>query len=221
MLAIVETLTPAELARQLANPDGAAGLEVADWLNENNSQANIRTIALLAVEAGCSVLEIGFGNGRTAPFVIAQAPDVQYAGIDISPTMVSEASAYNAELVTARKASFQLASANELLFDAGSFDRVFSIGVIHFWTEPLASLAELRRVLRPGGVMLMACLAPREPPGFAKPEYGFHLREAVEWDDLCRRAGFVNVSVQEVESEQITLTGVPTKRYGIVMKAWA
>ena len=70
--------------------------------------------------------------------------------------------------------------------------------------------------------MLMACLAPREPPGFAKPEYGFHLREAVEWDDLCRRAGFVNVSVQEVESEQITLTGgVPTKRYGIVMKAWA
>ena len=150
-MAIVETLTPAELARQLANPDGAAGLEVADWLNENNSQANIRTIALLAVEAGCSVLEIGFGNGRTAPFVIAQAPDVQYAGIDISPTMVSEASAYNAELVTARKASFQLASANELLFDAGSFDRVFSIGVIHFWTEPLASLAEVRRVLRPGG----------------------------------------------------------------------
>ncbi len=151
MLAIVETLSPSELARQLANPDGAAGLEVADWLNENNSQANIRTVAMLAVEAGCSVLEIGFGNGRTAPLVIAQAPDVQYAGIDISPTMVSEASAYNAELVAARKASFQLASANELLFDAGSFDRAFSIGVIHFLTEPLAWLAEVRRVLRPGG----------------------------------------------------------------------
>ena len=98
-MAIFETLTPAEQARQLANPEGAVGLAVADWLNEINKQKIARSVASLGVEAGNRVLEIGFGNGRAAPEVIAQAADVQYSGIDISPTMVAEASAFNAALV--------------------------------------------------------------------------------------------------------------------------
>jgi hypothetical protein len=35
-MAIFETLTSAERARQLANPEGEVGIAVADWLNENN-----------------------------------------------------------------------------------------------------------------------------------------------------------------------------------------
>ena len=218
-MAIFETLTPVERARQLANPDGAIGLAVADWLNENNKQGNQRTVALLAVEAGHHVLEIGFGNGRTAPFVITQAADVRYTGIDISPTMVAEASTFNAALVEAGKASFHLAYAHEMPFDSRSFDRVFSIGVIHFWAEAAASLVEVRRVLRPGGLMLMGCLAPREAPDFARREYGFYLRDATEWEALCREAGFTDINIQTDESEQITLSGLPTKRYSIRMTA--
>src|SRR5208337_2874122 len=37
-MAVFETLTPAEQARQLANPEGTVGLAVADWLYENNKQ---------------------------------------------------------------------------------------------------------------------------------------------------------------------------------------
>ncbi len=135
-MAAIETLTPPELARQLADLDGGACRAVAAWLNQNNSQANARTIALLGVDTGCRVLEIGFGNGPAAAAVIGQAPDVRYAGVDISPTMVAKASGYNAALVEAAVASFQLASAHALPFAAESFDRAFSIGVIHFWTEP-------------------------------------------------------------------------------------
>ena len=220
-MTIFETLTPAERARQLANPEGAVGLAVADWLNENNRQANEKSVTLLAVEAGHHVLEIGFGNGRTAPFVIGQAADVRYTGLDISPTMVTEASTFNAALVEAGKASFHLAFAHEMPFDGDSFDRVFSIGVIHFWAEAAASLAEVLRVLRPGGLMLMACLAPREAPDFAKRDYGFYLRDAAEWESLCREAGFSDVNVQTVESEQITPGGLPTKRYAIGVRARA
>src|ERR1700749_1886637 len=113
-MAIFETLTPAERARQLANPEGAVGVAVADWLNENNKQANAKVVAQLSVEAGHHVLEIGFGNGRTVPIVMGQASEVRYAGIDISPTMVAEASRFNAELVAAGKASFHLASADAM-----------------------------------------------------------------------------------------------------------
>jgi ubiquinone/menaquinone biosynthesis C-methylase UbiE len=82
--------------------------------------------------------------------------------------------------VQAGKASFHLASADAIPFGDDCFDRVFSLGVIHFWIEPMASLVEVRRVLRPGGLMLMGCLAPKEAPDFARVEYGFHLRDASE-----------------------------------------
>ena len=105
-MAIFEKLTPAERARQLGNSEGEVGIAVADWLNETNKAANAKTVALLGVIAGDHVLEIGFGNGRTVPDVIGQAADVRYTGIDISPTMVAEASRFNAALVAAGKASF-------------------------------------------------------------------------------------------------------------------
>jgi ubiquinone/menaquinone biosynthesis C-methylase UbiE len=119
------------------------------------------------------VLEIGFGDGRTVPSVVTQAADVRYTGIDISPTMVEEASRFNAELISAGRANFVLGSAQTMPFDEDTFDRAFSIGVIHFWTEPEAALEKVRRVLRAGALMLMGCLAPQGAPVFARPEYGF------------------------------------------------
>jgi ubiquinone/menaquinone biosynthesis C-methylase UbiE len=199
---IIEPLTPAELARQLANPDGTVGIAVADWLNETNKQAIAKCVAALGVEAGARVLEIGFGSGRAAPEVIAQAADVQYVGVDISPTMVAQASAFNAALVAAGRASFQLGSAERMPFADGVFDRVFSIGVIHFWIDPAASLMEVRRVLRFGGLMWMGCLARQEAPDFAKTEYGVHLRDAAEWDALCRAAGFTDVHAETIDTQQ-------------------
>ena len=220
-MAVFETLTLAEQARQLGNPEGAVGLAVAEWLNENNRQGNAETVGLLGVEAGNRVLEIGFGNGRTVPDVTAQAVDVTYCGVDISPTMVTEASTFNAALVASGKASFDLASAEKMPFADHSFDRVFSNGVIHFWTEPAAALAEVRRVMRPGGTMVMACLAPREAPDFARPEYGFHLRDAASWDALCRVAGFPDVHVETVVDEHSTPSGAPIRHYGIIVRGRA
>lgn len=220
-MAIVETLTPAERARQLGNPDGAVGLAIAERLNETNKESNAKAVALLSIEAGNHVLEIGFGNGRTVPDVIAQASEVRYAGIDISPTMVEAARGFNAVLVAAGQASFHLGSAERMLFADAAFDRVFSTGVIHFWTDPAACLAEVRRVLRPGGLMLMGCLAPREAPDFARPEYGFHLRDAAVWDRLCRAAGFAAVNVETREANQIAPNGVPTRWYLIRVTARA
>ena len=219
-MAIFETLTPAERARQLRDPEGEVGIAVADWLSETNRAGNATTVALLGVTTGNHVLEIGFGNGRTVPDVIGQAADVRYAGVDISPTMVAEASRFNAALVAAGRASFHVGSAERMPFADHAFDRVFSVGVIHFWAEPGASLVEVHRVMRLGGLMVMGCLAPKDPPDFAQPEYGFHLRNAAAWDALCRAAGFVTVNVETLQFEQITPNG-PIKLHTIRVTARA
>ena len=69
-MVVFGSLPPAEQARQLANPEGQVGIEVAEWLNGNNCAGNARVLAMLDVQAGHRVLEIGFGNGRAAPAVI-------------------------------------------------------------------------------------------------------------------------------------------------------
>ncbi|HEV2335163.1 MAG TPA: methyltransferase domain-containing protein [Stellaceae bacterium] len=218
-MAVFESLTPAERARQLGNPEGTIGIAVAKWLNENNRQSNAKIVAMLGLAPGNYVLEIGFGNGRIVPDIIAQAADVRYAGIDISATMVEEATRFNAALADAGRVRFHCGSAERLPFAEDSFDRVFSIGVIHFWAEPIAPLVEVRRVLRHGGISLMGCLHPRTAPDFARPEHGFHLRDAAGWTELYRAAGFTEIGVETVETQQINPDGMPTTRYGFRITA--
>lgn len=218
-MAVFNSLQPAEQARQLANPEGSVGIEVAEWLNGYNLEVNTRALALLGVQAGCHVLEIGFGNGRAAPDVIGQAAGVQYAGIDISPTMFDEANRFNAAFVAAGRASFHLASAERMPFADASFDRVLAIGVIHFWINPIVPLMEIRRVMRPDGLAFMGSPDPRSPQEYARPEFGFHLRSAAEWRALYHQAGFSTVDAESVESEKLTPGGVSTRRYSIRITA--
>ena len=214
-MTIFSSLPPSEQARQLANPEGPIGLAVAEWLNGNNRDANAQILAMLQVQRGCHVLEIGFGNGRTVPEVVNLAPEVRYVGIDISQTMFDEANRYNAVLISGGRASFHLAPAECMPFPNESVDRVFSAGVIHFWADPIVSLREVHRVMRPGGRAVMQGQDPRSTRPCARPEFGFYLRSAEEWDALCREAGFREVDAKGFEWEQTTPEGVPTKRYSV------
>ena len=212
-MAIFGALSPAEQARQLANPEGQVGLEVAEWLNGNNRANNAETLDLLDLLAGCRVLEIGFGNGRAASEVIGRATDIRYEGVDISPTMFNEAKRFNADLIASGRASFHLCSAERMPFADASIDRVFAIGVIHFWSNPIASLVEIRRVMRREGLAVMGSLDPLSAPEFARPEFGFYVRSAEEWRTLFCQAGFASVERQVIEVTGITPDGTPTKRH--------
>lgn len=218
---IFDSLQASEQARQLANPDGEIGIEVAAWLNRNNRDGTARIIERMALQPGQQVLEIGFGNGYAAGEVLALHPTLRYAGIDISPTMVGEALRRNAGAVAERRASFHLGDAGRMPFPDAAFDAAFSIGVIHFWQHPSKSLAELRRVMRPGALTLHSCLDPRTEAPFVKPEYGFHRRPAQEWLALFRAAGFASADATVRETEQTNPDGTPTKRYSVAIAARA
>ena len=133
------------------------------------------------------------------------------AGIDISPTMVEEARRFNAKFLARGRAEFHCAGAERMPFPDASFDRAFSIGVIHFWPEPVIALRELRRVLKPGGFAILAALAPPATWDFARAEFGFYLRHAATWEALCRDAGFREVKAETVEVEQGAAGGAPVK----------
>lgn len=99
------------------------------------------------------VLDVGSGGGLLA-LRLAQQPEVEtVTGIDLSGDMVSMARA-TAELHGADAQFLQLDAA-EMPFADASFDLVVSTLSMHHWADPLRVLGEIRRVLAPGGKMLL------------------------------------------------------------------
>ena len=198
----LQALTPAERARHLGNPAGEIGIAIANSLNVNNKVLYDLTLPRLALAAGDHVLEIGFGNGRFVADTMLLADRLKYCGIDISSTMLDEATRFNAALIADGTASFQLASADKIPFGDNHFDKVFAIGVLHFWRDPAVELAEIRRVLRNGGLSVMIAIDPQSASAIphARPEYGFHLKDADTLAALHREAGFDHVIVEIIES---------------------
>ena len=101
---------------------------------------------------GMRVLDVGCGPGTiTVGLAEAVAPG-RVVGLDVQPSVLGEARAHAAARRTANVA-FQAGSATALPFPDGAFDAVFAHTLLEHVREPLAVLREVRRVLRPGGVL--------------------------------------------------------------------
>ena len=217
----LNALAPSEMARLLGKPEGEAGRAVGERLNRVNADITTAVYRRLQLRPSDRVLEIGFGNGKLLTKLLACADDLTYVGVDISETMVTEAIAFNAELVAAGQASFRLAPAEAIPCPDRSFDKVFAVNVIYFWPDPVRALAEMRRVLRPDGMSVIAAVKPdtdQPPPPFAREEYGFRVRDAATVVTLHRDAGFGQIELEDYEEISTRPDGTPWKRrYSIVI----
>lgn len=112
------------------------------------------------VGAGDRVLDVGTGPGYLALAASSLVgPGGVAVGIDASPEMIVRARELAARAGSA--AEFRLASAAALPFEDGSFDVVVSRLVLHHLPGEVKTkaLAEMLRVLRPGGRLLVADMA--------------------------------------------------------------
>ncbi|NYJ06972.1 class I SAM-dependent methyltransferase [Petropleomorpha daqingensis] len=108
-----------------------------------------RFVAWLAVPAGARWLDVGCGTGALSATVLAAAEPSAVLGVDPSPDFVAHAAAH----VTDPRASFREGSAQALPVDDAAFGAVVSGLVLNFVPDPVAALAEMRRVARPEGVV--------------------------------------------------------------------
>jgi SAM-dependent methyltransferase len=186
------------LAKHLANPSGEIGAAVIERLNTTNDPNYRGALARLGVSPGDRVLEIGFGNGHQLRRIVELAEGVRYTGIDISPTMVAQATASNSDLVGNGRAELFAGNSARLPFAAAAFDRALSLNTIYFWVDPVIDLLEVRRVLRPGGRLLIGALAPWSTTERQVFRHGFHFHDASALESLLRAAGFADISIDTV-----------------------
>jgi ubiquinone/menaquinone biosynthesis C-methylase UbiE len=107
------------------------------------------------------VLEVGCGPGHLS-IALTKRHAFVVTGLDLDPAMIDRARA-NAERSIAageRHPTFVVGDVASLPFDVGAFDVVVSTFSMHHWDDPSAGLAEIGRVLRPGGRALIWDLRP-------------------------------------------------------------
>ncbi|MCX5970559.1 MAG: class I SAM-dependent methyltransferase [Coprothermobacterota bacterium] len=111
------------------------------------------------------VVDVGCGPGLLVEAIALRYPALRLVGVDIAAPMVARACESAAASGLARQVSFRVGDAQSLPFSDASVDFLVSTLSLHHWPDPVAALAEARRVLRPGGQFLFFDLR-RDAPRF-------------------------------------------------------
>ena len=115
-----------------------------------NTLSFLKTWADISPQA--TVLDVACGTGEFERLVLAENPAQQMFGVDISEKMLLVA---REKINAYPNVSFQTSSASFLPFTNNSFDIVVSASAFHYFEDPLAALAEMKRVLKPDGTLVI------------------------------------------------------------------
>ena len=105
-------------------------------------------VAALQLPAGAHVLDVGTGPGRLPVEIARRSPQVRVTGLDVSPRMIEAATA---AIEPGQQVTAEVGDVAKLPYRDGSVDLVVSTLSQHHWPDRAAALAELARVLAPGG----------------------------------------------------------------------
>jgi ubiquinone/menaquinone biosynthesis C-methylase UbiE len=116
-------------------------------LFNRNPKSNLAAVDRLSLRPGDRFLDLGCGLG--AALEHAAATGAETSGIDPSPAMVERASG------RVSRAEVAEGSAESIPFEDDRFTAALAVSTYHHWADPEAGLAEVRRVLAPGGRLLI------------------------------------------------------------------
>ncbi|MDT3396707.1 class I SAM-dependent methyltransferase [Streptomyces sp. B1866] len=111
-------------------------------------------VAAVAPRAGV-VLDVGTGPGRLLHEVAARRDDLVLEGVDVSADMIAVARQAATERGLSGRLALQTADVAALPYGVGGVDLVVTTLSMHHWPAVDAAAAELARVLRPGGSLLV------------------------------------------------------------------
>lgn len=118
----------------------------ADYVAESHQH----TLPYISLAPNSRILDVGCGTGVFLQHILGDEPSLELAGVDLSGAMLKVAHDRFDKLHP-----FVHGSVNALPLSDASFDQVVSCSSLHYWPDPYRGVAEMARVLRPGGQLVL------------------------------------------------------------------
>ncbi|MFN7929934.1 MAG: class I SAM-dependent methyltransferase [Blastocatellia bacterium] len=124
-------------------------------MNQSHSKLTDWGLQHVPIGRHFTILDVGCGGGRALQKLAALAPKGKLYGVDYAAGSVATARAKNAALIQTGQVVIQLASVSQLPFPDNQFDLVTAIETQYYWPDLANDMKEIRRVLKPGGTLLV------------------------------------------------------------------
>jgi SAM-dependent methyltransferase len=118
-------------------------------IEERPGARELRTVSyrMLGLRRGATLVDVGSGSGHAAAELAAKG--LKVTGVDADPEAVAAAR------TRAPGAMFHVAHSDDLPLEAGSMDGYRAMRLFHLLADPVPTVLEARRVLRPGGRIVL------------------------------------------------------------------
>lgn len=153
-----------------------------------------------------AAVDLGCGTGRAAVELQRRIDSAYIAAVDVSPAMLSQA---RLRPTGGPSIGIVQADLSQIPLAARAFDLVFSNLALQWASDFQGALNEIRRILKPGGMLLFSVPGPRsfgnlrlQPKPGARAEMPIYMPDLQELGDLLVTAGF---SEPVMDSELIAL----------------
>lgn len=159
-------------------------LESASWWNAGMRDVASSLLRLTALPAAGAMLDIGCGSGQTMSWFTSARPGWRSVGLDVAPDGLAAARALGESVMRA--------SALDLPVRTASTDLVITLDVLQHLPlggGDLRAIAEIVRVLKPGGHAFIRTNGQSFPRAADDPVYQFHKYETTELRDKLASGG--------------------------------
>ena len=190
---------------------GAMDDETAEWYVENWGEhpTNRMTVEFAELKPDDVVLDIGCGNGTAVREAATRLSKGRAIGVDPTPAMLRFAVQQTAAHTKRGRIEFLEGEAGHLPLSDSSVTVAWAINSLHHWDDPANGLSEVRRVLMPGGRILIA----EEELEDGKCGHGeAPLSDPVAVVCLIKGAGFIDVTVGEHAEGEVRMLLVGARR---------
>lgn len=183
--------------RKLACPDGNLAGFFSKLLNLSNARLNAAVIGKPSDKTDQTILDIGFGGGVGIELALADTRIASGGWHRPVSAMVRAAQRRYRESSTGKAADIRHGAAERLPWGDGAFDTVFSVNSLYYWTDMIKAFTEIKRVLRPGGVLVLGLRAKVQMDRVGLERYGYQSPSSDELAAVLITTGFASPCVEE------------------------